>query len=762
MPFGIWAGDGVNGITIANLTIRDLYFHPIIFNAGAENPRVYNVHLIDAGEQFIKANPDDVGGGVDNGIVEYSVIEFTTTGRSDYPKGVDIQTAQNWIVRHNVFKNLVPPGGGSLSGPAVLAWRGTTNTTVEGNVFLNCTRSVMLGADDYYSPSHRGGVIRNNIVFRAANQVGDVGIMLTSSPDTQVLNNTVYLSGTYASPIEYRYGITSNVLIANNLVDGTIAARDDATATLRTNLQGAGPGYFTSVASGDLHLSAVAGGAIDQGTTLGAVTDDWDGEARPQGQAYDIGADERAASTVTYRVGGRVTDASGTPLSGVTLTLSGGQSRTATSDAAGAYVFTGLAGGPAYTVAPAKTGLAFTPANQYVAALAQDQNGTDFIAVALPSGSATAAFVRSDTSTAGTWMGTYGADGSAVAGGATAIPAYATVAISSASSWTWAASTGDARAPQTPSGDRVAACWYAGGSFTIDVNLTDGQSHQVALYLLDWDGWGRALRAEVVDAATGAVLDTRQASGFQSGQYLVWTLKGHVVLRLINAGPQNAVASALLFGAGGGGTTTPPSGATASFTRTDDTTGGNWNDAYGTDGYAHCGRDEQLPVVCAGCIRLGPELDLGVLDRRRARAATAVRLGSNRGDLVFVTAFTIDVNSHRWPFAPGRALPARFRSMGSVAACGCPRCGERRGARHAAGQRAPERAIPGVVLERARRAAPDQHRPAERRRQRTPVRRRRGDHAAGLRHERRVRQGRRHDERKLARSVWQQGLRAGH
>ncbi len=58
MPFGIWTGVGVDGITIANLTIRDLYFHPIIFNDGTENPRVYNVHLIDAGEQFIKVNPD--------------------------------------------------------------------------------------------------------------------------------------------------------------------------------------------------------------------------------------------------------------------------------------------------------------------------------------------------------------------------------------------------------------------------------------------------------------------------------------------------------------------------------------------------------------------------------------------------------------------------------------------------------------------------------------------------------------------------------
>src|SRR5919109_416302 len=70
VPYGIWTGGGVQRITIANLTIRDVYNHPIIFNAGTQSPRVYNVHLINAGQQFIKSNPDSSGGGVNNGIVE--------------------------------------------------------------------------------------------------------------------------------------------------------------------------------------------------------------------------------------------------------------------------------------------------------------------------------------------------------------------------------------------------------------------------------------------------------------------------------------------------------------------------------------------------------------------------------------------------------------------------------------------------------------------------------------------------------------------
>ena len=55
VPFGVWS-NGTN-TTIAHLTIRDTWDNEIIFNPGAQSPRVYNVHLIDAGQRFIKVNP---------------------------------------------------------------------------------------------------------------------------------------------------------------------------------------------------------------------------------------------------------------------------------------------------------------------------------------------------------------------------------------------------------------------------------------------------------------------------------------------------------------------------------------------------------------------------------------------------------------------------------------------------------------------------------------------------------------------------------
>jgi RHS repeat-associated protein len=168
-----------------------------------------------------------------------------------------------------------------------------------------------------------------------------------------------------------------------------------------------------------------------------------------------------------------------------------------------------------------------------------------------PAGAA-ARFVRADAATQGSWQGAYGQDGYSLAQGASSLPSYAQVSLSGQSNATWAASTTDVRALQKPgASDRLAACWWSSGSFTIDVTLTDGQAHQVGLYLLDWDNFqgGRTERVDMLNAETGDVLDSRTVSAFGGGVYAVWSLRGHVQLRLTNlSGPSsNAVASGLFF-----------------------------------------------------------------------------------------------------------------------------------------------------------------------------------------------------------------------
>jgi hypothetical protein len=169
-------------------------------------------------------------------------------------------------------------------------------------------------------------------------------------------------------------------------------------------------------------------------------------------------------------------------------------------------------------------------------------------AVSILTGSA--AFVKTDTTTQGSWKSMYGSQGANVIGDSAAYPSYVTVTPSANANYVWAASTSDVRAPLKLSSttSRAAGCWYSSGVFTIDLNFTDGQAHQVALYAMDFDNHGRSEKIDILDA-NGALLDTRPVSSFVGGQYLVWNLSGHIIVRVTNTNPAaNALVSGLFFG----------------------------------------------------------------------------------------------------------------------------------------------------------------------------------------------------------------------
>ncbi len=52
-------------------------------------------------------------------------MEYDTTSRDDYTNGVDVHTGDNWIIRHNLFRNIRAPQG-ALAGPAILMWNAST------------------------------------------------------------------------------------------------------------------------------------------------------------------------------------------------------------------------------------------------------------------------------------------------------------------------------------------------------------------------------------------------------------------------------------------------------------------------------------------------------------------------------------------------------------------------------------------------------------------------------------------------------------
>ena len=104
--------------------------------------------------------------------------------------------------------------------------------------------------------------------------------------------------------------------------------------------------------------------------------------------------------------------------------------------------------------------------------------------------------MRLDTTTQGSWRSIYGAVGYNFLGATPALPSYAQTNVSAAT-YTWVASTSDPRVLQQPSGaSRVAVTRFASGTYSFDANFTDGNTHQLALYAIDYDNSGRSPRID--------------------------------------------------------------------------------------------------------------------------------------------------------------------------------------------------------------------------------------------------------------------------
>jgi hypothetical protein len=173
----------------------------------------------------------------------------------------------------------------------------------------------------------------------------------------------------------------------------------------------------------------------------------------------------------------------------------------------------------------------------------------------------TVVFVGPETTVQGYQHNTRGTDGYMAAGldFEDQQPMYAAIDTTFASYWLWEYGTTDPRSvivrdfiqpdhlPVLP-GQGIAATWFSFPSLTIGLDLTDGNTHSVSLYAVDYDGQGRDETVLVYDTVTGILLDMERIPyPFKNGLYLVWKIKGNVTFDVIcNQGP-NAVVSAFFF-----------------------------------------------------------------------------------------------------------------------------------------------------------------------------------------------------------------------
>jgi hypothetical protein len=179
------------------------------------------------------------------------------------------------------------------------------DTTIEDCYFEDCGIAISFGGGgtpDYYKRNyvlqeHTGGIMRNNVVRRTGLSIpiNDVAVYMNKAAGCRIYNNTFWTTSEGNTSIDMRFDLTYG-WIYNNVCSQGLGLRDGGQAVQSNNLwsqAGNESSLFVDYLNNNFHLKSTATTAINQGLDpSGWVLFDFDGESRPKGGAYDIGADE--------------------------------------------------------------------------------------------------------------------------------------------------------------------------------------------------------------------------------------------------------------------------------------------------------------------------------------------------------------------------------------------------------------------------------------------------------------------------------------
>jgi hypothetical protein len=313
------------GVTVSDLTVKRSIYHLVHLWGAGDQATLHNVRLIDGGQQFVKSSSSDDT--IDEVSVTCSRFEMTDDGRDNvwgygeldgnttcYTGGIDSHEGQGWRITDNTFRGIycdatgaqrpahgMDPGArgnqtyqGGLSEHAIHMWdspQGGGGHLIARNQIIDCARGIGLG----FRVEVFDVVVRDNMIVSnfPGSREHDVGISFERARDSDILHNSVIFThpDAYTSTIEYRWESTSGLRVMNNLTNGRIRARNDATATLDGNVTDAQMSWFVDATTGDLHLKTCEIGAVASAAVeTGAQAPDFDHDAR--GATADTGADQ--------------------------------------------------------------------------------------------------------------------------------------------------------------------------------------------------------------------------------------------------------------------------------------------------------------------------------------------------------------------------------------------------------------------------------------------------------------------------------------
>lgn len=258
-------------------------------------------YLIIVNNEITEVNVDASSG---EAISVYDIHEFQIKGNHihrTYKEGIDAQASSNGRIYQNHIHNI------SGIGIYLDAWDGPDdNIDIYQNILHDNGGDGICIAIEQEGGSLRNIGIYNNIVYNNAASGISIASYFFPTPreNIKIMNNVLYGNGDdgiYVGEVAVKNSVIRNNICSKNR-GHQIASYSPSMITIDHNLIDGptqicghdaliGDPRFVNASQANFHLKEDSP-AIDKGWALDAPGDDFDGNPRPQGSAYDIGAFE--------------------------------------------------------------------------------------------------------------------------------------------------------------------------------------------------------------------------------------------------------------------------------------------------------------------------------------------------------------------------------------------------------------------------------------------------------------------------------------
>ena len=281
--WGIFSGFSSDLLIENNQASRSAQQHGIYVSNSADRPVIRGNAVFENFGSGIQINADVLAGGGDgvisNAVVEKNVLRANGAGGG---ASINLDGVQDSDIRNNVID------GARASGVALFRQNGATgsmnNRIVNNTIVVDNSLNTANGRWGVtISGGSTGNTLRNNVIFSTQSFRGAIEL----AEDSRAGFVSDY------NAVEDRFSVDGGNSATG--LSGWQTATGQDLHSVRLADVAALNGLFVDRAAGNYHLAPTSA-AIDRGTATGAPTTDYEGQPRPSGAGYDIGADELASA----------------------------------------------------------------------------------------------------------------------------------------------------------------------------------------------------------------------------------------------------------------------------------------------------------------------------------------------------------------------------------------------------------------------------------------------------------------------------------